>query len=259
MKTTAFAVSIVVALALLLALVPVSRTYAADPTVYPGGLPWGQDTPWPVAMPLSVGQSWSAGVSSYSAPLYSAPPAPAPNPIVVAPPGPAPMVAPVPVAVVPAPQVVSVPAPVLSAPLSGITPLSALPVDGNLHSLGAGASVWHNIGTANGAGVHMDVTLDSTVSADGVDLSIFAPNQLDNLAKPVGRGTKSGAGANSQNWSGGGSYRVYGNWYARITNKTGVPIQYRITSDQLSIAPKTNCESYWESLLGHPVYWTACK
>lgn len=236
MKTTAVAVLFVVALTMLQAFMPVSRTFAADPTAYPGGLPWGQGTPWPAAMPLSVGQSGSASTSSYS-PLAPARP-------------------PVPPARVPIPPVVP-PVGAAPAPLAGNTRFNALPVDGALHSLGAGASVWHNIGTANGSGVHMEVTLDSSVSADGVEMSIFAPNQLDDMSKPVGRGTKSGA--NSQNWSGGGSYRVYGNWYARITNKTGTPIQYHLTSEQSSIAPKTNCESYWEWLLGYPVYWTACK
>ncbi len=253
MKTTALAALIVVALALFLALVPVSRTYAADPTVYPGGLPWGAGTPWPAAMPLSVGQSWSATITSYTAPSYSMPPpSPAPNPIVVAP---------LPAAVpVPAPQVV-VPAPaaVSNSSPAGNGPFNAWPVDGNMHTLGAGASAWHNIGTANASGVHMDVTLNTNISADGVDLSIFAPNQLGDLSKPVGHGTRSSVNANSQRWSGGGSYRVYGSWYARITNKTGAPVQYQLTSNQTAVAGKTDCDSYWESLLGHPVYWTACK
>lgn len=266
MRTTrslAFAVLIVVALALLVARVPAAPVLAADPTVYPAGMPWGKGTPWPQAVPLSVGQPWSPGIQSYAAPAVSPTPppsAPSIQPYVApeasaAPAQSAPSVSAPPVVASP----VLAPAPVVNASPAGGSAFTALSVDGNPRGLTAGASVWYNIGSASGAGVHMDVILDSSVSADLVDLSIFAPNQLDNLARPAGRGTKSSDNANSQHWSGGGSYRVYGIWYARVTNKSGAPITIRLTSNQDSIAPKLNCESYWESLMGRPIYWTACK
>lgn len=243
---------------LVLISLPVASVYASDPAPWPAGLPWGKGTPWPVAAPLSVGQHWS-----YSAPApYAVPilPTPVPTAIPLRSVNPAPVVPAAPV-VLPAPTIAPTPvpaAPQVIAHWAGSSPADALEANGAWQTLDSRASAWYVVGTAVGTGVRMEVWLDAS-DISGLDMSIYAPNQLDNLnGSAAGHGTTDKFAPGRLHWSGGGSSAVAGNWYARISNSGSSSVQYKVTSDQQQIAPK-NCESYWEYLpSGAYVYWTAC-
>lgn len=257
MKTTVILLPAVV-FALALLLLPVTSAYASDPTPWPAGLPWGKGTPWPAAAPLGVGQHWS-----YSAPLpYTAPvlPTPVPTAMPLRPASPASVVPLAPVAL-PAPTIV--PTPVSAAPLvithqAGSSPADAFAANGTWQTLAPGASAWYVVGTAVSTGVRMDAWLDAS-DISGLDMAIYAPNQLDNLNSPVGHGTTNKFAPGRLHWNGGGSNAVAGNWYARISNGNPFSVQYKVTSEQLQIAPK-ECHSYWEYFQnGDHVFWTACN
>ncbi len=249
MKTKAILLSAVVFTVLASLSLPVTSVYADDPSPYPAGLPWGKGTPWPGAMPLSVGQHWSVP----PAPLYTAPMAPMPVPTIV----PAQPAYKVPVR--PAATLAPVPPPAVASH-SGSSPYDALEANGSTRTLGPGATAWFLIGNAAPtSGVQMEVWLDaSDVSA--IDMAIYAPNQMDNLNGPaVGHGTSNKFAPGRLHWIGGGSNAVPGNWYARVTNGNPYSVQYKVTSDAQQIAPK-QCHSYWEYFLnGAHVFWTACN
>ena len=240
------AILVIVLLAFLMMALPASPVFADDPTSLPAGLPWGKGTPWPAANPLTVGKPWTAQMPA--PPAQSAAPV-VPVPVVVA--TPAYVASPL---IVPAPSV-----PVAVTSQHGNSPLDALLPNGDWQTLGAGATVWYRIGTANEGGVHMDVWLESSLTG-GVDMAIYGPDQLNNLAgPPAGHGTRSKSDPARLNWSGGGSNRVSGNWFARVTNHNSVSARVRVTSEETLIAPKNDCASYWEYIGRDYVYWSACK
>ncbi len=250
-------------LTLILMEVSVAPVFASDP---PPGLPWGKGTPWPTAMPLTVGKPFS--VSSGAPPIVRQV-----QPLAIATKArPAPLVIPARVLPTPVPRAPLVAAPVAptAVPPSAAAPASVSasnagsdisntldPGDGE-RTLSSGGTVWFKIGSASSAGIRMEVWLD--VCADSkVDLSIFAPNQLDNLSgPPAGHGTPFQNDRKRLHWSGGGSNAVYGNWYARITNSNPSAIQYKLTTENVVIAPKA-CNSYWEYIGPNLVWWSACQ
>ena len=105
----------------------------------------------------------------------------------------------------------------------------------------------------------MDAWLDAS-DISGLDMAIYAPNQLDNLSGPAaGHGTTNKFSPGRLHWNGGGSNAVAGNWYARISNGSAASVQYKVTSEQQQIAPK-ECHGYWEYFQnGAHVFWTACN
>ncbi len=274
-----------VVLTLVLMELSVAPVFASDP---PPGLPWGKGTPWPTAMPLRVGVPFSVNgnppvvrqvqplaIATKVRPAPLVVPAPVvptpvpPPPVVAAPVVPTPVPPPpvvaapvVPIAAPPpAPVVVPTavpPAPVASATNSGSDISNALEPGDTMRTLGSGASVWFRVGSAASAGVHMDVWLDISTDSN-VDLAVYAPNQLDNLSgPPAGRGTPFQNNRRRLHWTGGGSNAVYGIWYARITNNNPYSIDYKLTTENAAIAPKS-CTSYWEWIGPNLVWWSACQ
>ncbi len=235
--------------------------FAGDP---PPGLPWGKGTPWPTAMPLSVGKPFSPNSSAPPVirqvqPLAVATKVRPVVPVIVAPVVPTPVPPPVPVVAPVPPTAVPPPAPPVSASSDLVSDISnALNPGDTVRTLSPGGTVWFRIGSASGAGVNIDVWLD--VSADNnVDLAIYAPNQLNNLSgTPAGHGTPFQRNPKRLHWKGGGSNAVYGVWYARITNNNPMAIDYKLTTENVAIAPKS-CVSYWEYIGTNYVYWTACQ
>lgn len=265
-----------------------SRAYAGDPP-WPTGLPWPTTVSWPTASPLLLGVPWSpSGQASYppvSAPvvqpantpippvivsLPSNPPPVAPKsvqnnplPTVVPPPSnPAPIVVPptsVPAVNNPLPVIVApTAAPIVNVPSlasntnrgnAGSSRADALSADGAWRSLDSGASAWYLIGTG---GEHMSVWLDSNPHS-GMDMAVYSPDGGGSL---VGHGTPDNANPDRLLWS-GGHWSASGNWYALITNRNSVAVQYAVTDSGHQMGEKS-CHSYWENIGTSRVFWTVC-
>jgi hypothetical protein len=144
------------------------------------------------------------------------------------------------------------PATIPPAPVTygGTSQSNALEPSDSFRTLNAGASVWYRIGTN---GTHIDVWLDAN-PLGGVSMAVFAPNGSD---KPIGYGTPDHSDTPRLIWS-GGHWQGEGNWYAKITNGSSVPVQYQIQTSAKDISNKS-CYSYWEYIGTALVYWTKCN
>ena len=251
--------------ALLLSLVTAHSVFAFEPPTPPAGLPWALPTvmPWPTARPLGIGESWSPQINGNPV-VPTLTPTPVPVPIVIKPVVPVIPVVPVVVSppIIPVVTVTPIPAPVIQPPATnpstdpfaimsgGNSPLNPLDASGAWLVLDPGSSVWYRVGHG---GVQMTVYLDADIIGN-MAMLIYAPGEL---GSPIGRGTMNAKDNSRLVWN-GGHWNSDGDWLAQVTNSNSTAVHYRVTSNAHDISKKS-CHSYWETILGRPVYWTICE